>query len=167
MLARQKHSYYNGDDLVHRIVFFGEADSLPIGGSAAAGSSLADGDSHSSAASALRNLVSEGELSYDVVERDIETGQFTTRHVRKPGPTLLITTTTRAIRGQMGTRLWEMALKEDDEQLTAALSMRAEFELTRKRANPFDLKRYQQYLQERAPWDVIVPFARELATGMF
>ena len=70
---------YCDEDLRHRIVAFTEADSLPIsdGGS----KSLADGDSRSTAASALRNLASDGYLSYDIVERDPESGQFVTRHI--------------------------------------------------------------------------------------
>jgi hypothetical protein len=78
---------YSSEDLQHRIVVFTEADSLPIG-EVGNGKSLADGDSRSTAASALRNLASDGYLSYDIVERDPETGQYGTRHIKKEGPTL-------------------------------------------------------------------------------
>jgi hypothetical protein len=145
---------------------FTEADSLPIG-EAGNGKSLADGDSRSTAASALRNLASDGYLSYDIVERDPETGHFVTRHIEKPGPTLLVTTTTRAISGQMGTRLWEVPMKESDEQVRAALDTCATTELTRERQVPSKLVQYQDYLQSKAPWDAIVRFAKELVEGLF
>jgi hypothetical protein len=150
--------------LVHRIVVFVEADSLPVGEDGT-GRSLADGDSRSTAASALRNLASDGYLSYDIVEKG-EDGKFVTRHIRKDGPTLLVTTTTRAIGGQMGTRLWEIPVKESDEQIRAALDKRASTELTREHRIPAELIEYQAYLQSKAPWDVIVPFAQELVDGL-
>ena len=56
---------YCDEDLQHRIVVFIEADSLPISENGQ-GKSLADGDSRSTAASALRNLASDGYLSYDI-----------------------------------------------------------------------------------------------------
>jgi hypothetical protein len=157
---------YTDEDLQHRVVMFTEADSLPIS-EAGNGKSLADGDSRSTAASALRNLASNGYLSYDIVERDPETGHFVTRHIEKPGPTLLITTTTRAISGQMGTRLWEVPMKESDEQVRAALDTCATTELTRERQVPSKLVQYQSYLQSRAPWDAIVRFAKELVEELF
>lgn len=154
---------YSDEDLRHRIVVFTEADSLPI--SDGGGKSLADGDSRATAASALRNLCSDGFLSFDVVERG-EDGKFVTRHIRKDGPTLLMTTTTKAIGGQMGTRLWEIPIIETDKQINAALGARVELELTRQRVIPGDLVSYQDYLQSKAPWDVIVPFAGELSAGL-
>jgi phage/plasmid primase-like uncharacterized protein len=155
---------YTNEDLVHRIVVFTEADSLPVGEDGT-GRSLADGDSRSTAASALRNLASDGHLSFDIVEKG-EDGKFVTRHIRKDGPTLLITTTTRAIGGQMGTRLWEIPIKESDEQICAALNKRASTELTREHRIPTALIEYQAYLQSKAPWDVIVPFAQGLVDGL-
>jgi hypothetical protein len=155
---------YCDEDLRHRIVAFTEVDSLPI--SEGSGKPLADGDSRSTAASALRNLASDGYLSYDIVERDPESGQFVTRHIKKEGPTLLITTTTKAIKGQMGTRLWEVPMLESDIQLRAALDKRASFELTRQRSIPEKLIHHQSYLQSKAPWDAIVPFVGELVEGI-
>jgi hypothetical protein len=156
---------YSNEDLQHRIVVFTEADSLPIG-EAGNGRSLADGDSRSTAASALRNLASDGYLSYDIVERDPETGQFVTRHIEKEGPTLLVTTTTRAIEGQMGTRLWAVHMLETDEQIEKALEKGVSRELTRERSTPEDLIQYQRYIQSIAPWTVIVPFAGKLMKGL-
>jgi hypothetical protein len=53
---------YCDESLRYRIVVFTEADSLPIG--EGGGKSFSDGDSRSTAASALRNLASDGYLSY-------------------------------------------------------------------------------------------------------
>lgn len=113
----------------------------------------------------MRSLLSGGHLAYDVVERG-DDGKFATRHIRKCGPTLLLTTTTRALTGQMGTRLWEISAKESDEQIRAALGTRMDTELTRQVVNYGSLVAYQAYLQSKAPWDVIVPFARELGAGL-
>ncbi len=148
---------YSEEDLQHRIVVFADADSLPISEGA---SGLADGDSRSTAASALRSLASDGHLSFDVVERG-DDGKFVTRHIHKDGPTLLLTTTTKAISGQMGTRLWEVPVKESDAQITAALRAGVKRDATE--APAYDaLVSYQAYLQSRAPWKVVVPFHKAL-----
>jgi hypothetical protein len=155
---------YHGGDLKHRVVFFTEVDSLPL--SEGSGQGLGDGDSRSTAASAIRSLLSEGELSFFVVERDPETGNFVTKQIHKPGPTVLLTTTTKAIKGQLGTRLWEMALAESDEQITKALKVQAARELYRESYTPVQLIEYQGHLQDLAPWDVIIPYADELVDSL-
>jgi hypothetical protein len=58
-------------------------------------------------------------------------------------------------------------MKESDDQVRAALNTRATLELTRKRVIPSSLIQYQEFLQSKAPWDAIVPFARELVEGLF
>ena len=72
---------YDGADLRHKLLVFGEADSLPAG-------------EDNPAASAIRNLLQDGNLHYDVVERDPTTGQQGVRHIEKHGPTVLLTTST-------------------------------------------------------------------------
>jgi hypothetical protein len=55
---------------------------------------------------------------------------------------------------------------ESDKQLRDALDKRVSYELTRCRSIPETLIQYQSYLQSKAPWDAIVPFARELVEGI-
>jgi len=92
---------YNDADLQHRIVFFSEADSMPTSEGCRA---MLDGDSRATASSALRSLASDGYLSFQVPEKG-EDGKFVTREIKRDGPTLLITTTVKALEGQMGTRV--------------------------------------------------------------
>jgi hypothetical protein len=66
----------------------------------------------------------------------------------------------------MGTRLWQVPILESDKQLRAALDKRVSYELTRYRSIPEILIEYQRYLQSKASWDAIVPFARELVDGL-
>ena len=74
---------YTDEDYQHRVVIFGEADSIPDEGAAA---------------SAVRNLAAKNYLAYDVVEKDPRTGKHQTRHIVKPGPTGLVTTSTKSLR---------------------------------------------------------------------
>jgi hypothetical protein len=64
---------YDNTPLQHRVLVFGEADSLPAG-------------EDNPAASAVRNLAQDNHLHYAVTVRDPETGDFTVRHIEKPGP---------------------------------------------------------------------------------
>jgi hypothetical protein len=143
---------YDARDLRHKVVIFGEADSLPSG-------------EDNPAASAIRNLLQDGDMVYDVVEQGKD-GKFATRHIHRPGPTVLITTSTRAFgpSSQLGTRLFEMEVPEDADKVRASLLVQAAL----LNAPPDEddngtLVAFQAYLQSLAPWDVDVPFARDLA----
>jgi energy-coupling factor transporter ATP-binding protein EcfA2 len=144
---------YNDADLQHRLLVFGEADSLP-------------GGEDNPAASAIRNLLQDHSLHYEVTIRDPDTGDFTVRKVEKPGPTVLITTSTRSLGAQLMTRLFSLETGDSKEQIGAALETQAALET--KGAQPLDgaLVAFQHYLQLRAPLNVIVPFAGELARAM-
>ncbi len=144
---------YNDADLQHRVLVFGEADSLPAG-------------EDNPAASAIRNLLQDHSLHYEVTIRDPDTGDFTVRKVEKPGPTVLITTSTRSLGSQLMTRLFRLEIGDSKEQIGAALETQAALEL--EGAQPLDgaLVAFQGYLQLRAPLNVIVPFAGELARAM-
>jgi hypothetical protein len=79
-------------------VIFGEADSLPAG-------------EDNPAASAIRNLLQDHELHYDVTVKDPKTGDYVVKKVRKPGPTVLLTTSTRHLGYQLDTRVFPWAWK--------------------------------------------------------
>ena len=144
---------YDDADLAHRVLIFGEADSLPAG-------------EDSAPASAIRNLLQDHSLHYQVTIRDKETGDYTVRKIDKPGPTVLITTSTRSLGDQLSTRLFTLEIGDSKEQIGAALETQARIET--EGSQPLDgaLVAFQHYLQLKAPFKVIVPFARELARAM-
>jgi len=142
---------YDDASLEHRVIIFGEADSLPAG-------------EDNPAASAVRNLCQDHHLHYKVTVRDAETGDYAVKDVCKPGPTTLITTATRRLGPQLDTRLFILEVPDGQEQLGSALRAQAVLELQGGTPTPDPaLVAYQLYLQRRAPWDVVVPFADQLA----
>ncbi len=144
---------YNDAELQHRLLVYSEADSLASG-------------EDNPAASAIRNLLQDHHLHYEVTVRDPDTGDFTVRKVEKPGPTVLITTSTRPLGAQLMTRLFSLEVGDSKEQIGAALETQAALEI--EGAHPLDgaLVAFQGYLQLKAPLNVIVPFAGELARAM-
>jgi hypothetical protein len=144
---------YDDVDLQHRLLVFGEADSLPAG-------------EDNPAASAVRNLLQDHRIHYEVTVRDPVTGDYTVRKVTKSGPTVLITTSTRSLGTQLMTRLFTLEIGDSKEQISAALEIQAALET--KGSQPLDgaLVAFQHYLQLKAPLKVVVPFAGELAKAM-
>ncbi len=144
---------YSDTDLQHRLLVFGEADSLPAGeGNPAAG--------------AIRNLLQDHCLHYEVTIRDANTGDYTVRKVVKPGPTVLITTSTRSLGTQLMTRLFRLEIGDSKEQIGTALETQATLEIEGLKPLDGALVDFQHYLQLKAPFKVIVPFARELVRAM-
>ncbi|GFP18678.1 putative DNA primase/helicase [Candidatus Hakubella thermalkaliphila] len=144
---------YDDVALRHRVLVFGEADSLPAG-------------EDNPAASAVRNLLQDHHLHYDVTVRDPETGNFTVHKVRKEGPTVLITTATRRLGAQLDSRLFSLEVPDDQSQIRSALQGQAMLELHGTEESSEALPAYQALLQVSAPWDVVVPFAEELAEAI-
>ena len=145
---------YDDADLEHRVVVFGEADSLPAG-------------EDNPAASAVRNVMTDHYLHYATTVRDPDTGDFTVREVEKPGPTTLITTAVKRLGPQLDSRLFILEVPDDQKQIAAALHMQAALEAHGGPQDPpATLLAFQAYLQSRAPWEVVVPFADELATHL-
>lgn len=144
---------YDDTNLQHRLLVFGEADSLPAG-------------EDNPAASAIRNLLQDHSLHYEVTIRDADTGDYTVRKIVKPGPTVLITTSTRSLGAQLMTRFFTLEIGDSKEQIGAALETQAALET--EGSQPLDgaLVAFQYYLQLKAPFKVIVPFAGELARAM-
>ncbi|MFC1902348.1 hypothetical protein ACFLX3_05445 [Chloroflexota bacterium] len=144
---------YDDIDLQHRLLIFGEADSLPAG-------------EDNPAASAIRNLLQDHCLHYEVTIRDADTGDYTVRKVVKQGPTVLITTSTRSLGAQLMTRLFTLEIGDSKEQIEAALETQAALETEGLKPLDGALVAFQHYLQLKAPLKVIVPFAGELAKAM-
>jgi len=144
---------YDEAPLEHRALVFGEADSLPAG-------------EDNPAASAVRNLLQDHHLHYEVTIRDRETGNYQTKRVHKPGPTVLITTSTRSLGDQLMTRFFSLEIGDSKEQISAALVTQAALEMEGIRCPDAGLVAFQSYLQLKAPVKVTVPYARELGMAM-
>jgi hypothetical protein len=141
---------YTDEDYQRRVVVFGEADSIPDDGAAA---------------SAVRNLAAKNYLAYDVVEKDPRTGQHQTRHIVKPGPTGLVTTSTKSLAHQLDTRVFEVAIP-DDAKLTREIIKSQARRAEGRAPKPPDLAPYhalQRYLSSQADQRIIVPYADALA----
>lgn len=142
---------YDDASLEYRVLIFGEADSLPAG-------------EDNPAASAIRNLLQDHHLHYDVTVADPASGERTVRHIRKMGPTTLVTTAVRRLGPQLDTRFFVLEVPDDQEQIASALRAQAKLELQGGAPRPDPaLIAYQLCLQLLAPWDVVVPFADQLA----
>ena len=140
---------YVEEEFQHRVVVFAEADSIPDEGPAA---------------SAIRSLASDNVLAYDVPEQDPKTKRFVTRRIEKPGPTGLITTSTRSLQHQLGTRVLEVHLKDDPEQTRAVMGIQASLATGELSPAPTaeDLIQLQRWLETAGDKRVIVPFAPPL-----
>ena len=148
--ASERALIYCDDAFQHRTVIFAEADSIPEEGPAA---------------SAVRNLATDNVMEYDVTIRNELTGDFTTRRIRKEGPTGLITTSITSMGEQLGTRLLEVTIPDEEAQTRAVMRAQARHAMPPTTAAP-DLSPFiamQQYLALRGVRQVAVPFADVLA----
>jgi len=144
---------YDDAELQHRALIFTEADSLPAG-------------EDNPAASATRNLLQDHHLHYAVTVRDLVTGNYTVREIDKPGPTVLITTSTKPLGTQLMTRLFALEISDDKTQIGARLRTQAALETDIVAPPDRGLVEFQRYLQLKAPIKVVVPFAKPLGEAM-
>ena len=141
---------YADESFEHRVVLVAEADSIPEDGPAA---------------SAIRALAADNEMAYDVVEKDAG-GRFGTRHIVKPGPTGLLTTSTKSLPPQMSTRVLEISLSDDPNQTRAVLHAHASTVQPGTTRPTVDLEPFhaaQRWLAAAGEHRVSVPFATRLA----
>lgn len=128
-----------------------EADSIP-----------ADGP----AASAVRALVEDARLVYEVVEKNPESGEFETRQIIKEGPTGLITTGVRSLESQMATRVLEVTHPDDAEQTRKILKSEAAIaEGQQEEPDAAEIQKfidYQEWLDMAGEKRVVLPFAGAL-----
>jgi hypothetical protein len=144
---------YDDAPLENKVLVFTEADSLPAG-------------EDNPAASAIRNLLQDHFLHYEVTVRHPITGDYIVRKIAKPGPTVLITTSTRSLGAQLMTRLFTLEIADSKEQITAALVTQATLETEGLKSVDSGLIAFQLYLQLKAPFKVVVPYAKELGVAM-
>ncbi|HZA23666.1 MAG TPA: hypothetical protein VFA32_13880, partial [Dehalococcoidia bacterium] len=139
---------YNEEQFEHRVVVVTESDSLPEDGPAA---------------SAVRSLMSDREMSYEVVEKG-QDGSFHVRKIVKAGPTGLITTSTRPLGDQASTRTLTVSIPDSAEQTRLVLHSQAD-RANQALATP-DLSQWvalQRWLELAGERRVVIPFAHALA----
>lgn len=144
---------YTDEDFRNRIVVFKEADSIP---------------SDAPAASAVRALAEDNELRYEVTTSDQRTGKFKTEVIRKQGPTGLITTSTRALRHQLSTRVLRVPMAADVNTTQEVIESKGRCAAGNAVSRP-DLAPFlalQEWLSIVGEHRVIVPFGEELARLM-
>lgn len=140
---------YTPEDLRSRTVLFKEADSLPDSGPAA---------------SAIHSLAEGHALEYAVTVLNRQTGQFETRTITRPGPTGLLTTSTRPLRPQLSTRLLPVPVPDDAALTRAVLHTKAQHAAgATPRPDVAPFVALQQWLAEGGERRVIIPFAAQLA----
>ena len=139
---------YNEEQFAHRTVILTEADNLPEDGPAA---------------SAMRSLMSDHEMTYEVVEKGSD-GAFAARRITKLGPTGLITTSVKPLGDQASTRMLSVTLSDSEDQTRRILHAQAD------RGNfalpPPDTERWvalQYWLEMAGERRVVIPFAHALA----
>jgi hypothetical protein len=141
---------YCNENFQHRVIVVAEADSIPEDGPAA---------------TAIRSLAADNSMAYDVVEKHPKTGRFETRHIEKPGPTGLITTSTKSLGEQLGTRVLEVPVRDDEEQTRAVMKAHART-VGPSKASPPDLAPFlalQRWLALQGAQRIIIPFAETLS----
>ncbi len=142
---------YTEESFEHKMVIFSEADSLPEEGPGAA---------------ALRAIISDNKMCYEYVAKSKKKGDelFTTKRIEKQGPTGCITTSTKSLPKQVGTRMLVMTVDDSPEQTRAILRAIADEEnAIFTTPDMTDFIAYQQYLEGYGNRIVIIPIAHELA----
>lgn len=144
---------YDKEDLKHKVVIFSEADSLPAG-------------EDNPAASAVRNLLQDGNLHYAVAIKNPGTGEYVVKEIAKAGPTTMITTSTKRLGDQLESRMFLLDIPDDDGQIKSALLAQAGLELYQPADIDDALIAFQSYLQLSSPWHVFVPCAEAIAKAI-
>jgi primase/DNA polymerase family protein len=143
---------YTDENFEHRTIVLGEGDSIPEDGPAA---------------SAVRSIVTDGHMSYEVVEKNPATGKMEVRRIIKQGPTNLITTGVKSLGIQMGTRTLTQNLPDDANQTRAVLQAEGRMAAGETPASLSESERdefwsFQRWLRCETK-GCVVPFAKVLA----
>ena len=101
---------HSKESFQHRMLVLGEADSIP---------------EHGSAAAAIRSIVSDREMVVEHTRHDPVTGQLGTHTIHKPGPTGLMTSTTRPLPTQLSTRTLSIPIAQTPAMTRAILLAQA------------------------------------------
>ena len=112
----------------------------------------------------IRSLLSEGGVSYCVVEKDEKTGQLTTIEKKVQGPTSFITTTVmESLEAQFEDRLFTIHPDESVDQTKRIIMM-----IMAKKAGKFQgldrktIDSWKRFHESLKPVDVLIPFAEDI-----
>jgi hypothetical protein len=139
---------YGDESYEHRIVVVSEADSIPEDGPAA---------------SAIRALAADNEMTYDTVEKS-RSGGFVVRRITKPGPTGLITTSTRPLPHQFDTRTLTVTVADTPGQTRDVMRAHAaSVNGVVARRDVSEFTALQRWLELEGRREVFIPYADALA----
>jgi hypothetical protein len=126
---------------------------------------IAEANGSEASSYAIRTLLSENRLSYEVVERDERTGKSGTRQIEKEGPTGFLTTTTLPrLHPENETRLITLAVDESEKQTRSIMkSIAAKYKNGRHEIDFAPWINGQRILQ---PVDVEIPYAEFLTDNL-
>ena len=142
---------YTAEPLSYRLLYVEELDSFR---------------EHGAAASIVRAVMENGEVIYEHVVTDEKTGQRRTERIRRPGPTVILTTSTEAPGPQFASRAVLVEIpttKQHLDEAVAAIARRAEGQAFQPLAAAVEL---QTLLSNLAGTEVLVPFATTLAARL-
>ncbi|MBY0279124.1 hypothetical protein K2Z84_27640 [Candidatus Binatia bacterium] len=147
----EKALVYTSADFKQKIIFLAEADSLTEDGAGA---------------SAVRSILTDNRMVYEVTVRNEQTGDFTTQRIEKEGPTGMITTSTESLRTQLATRHLEDSVVDTPKQTQAIMDKQAERAagLTGPPPDLTPFRAQQQWLTVFGAKGVVVPFAPALSS---
>ena len=122
---------------------------------------IAEANGSEAASYTIRTLLSENRLTYEVVERDEQTGKSGTRQIEKEGPTGFLTTTTLPkLHPENETRLITLAIDESEKQTRSIMeSIAAKYKNGRHEIDFAPWINAQRILQ---PLDVLIQYAEFL-----
>ena len=144
---------YDTESLVHKVIYAKEIDVLRLGRT-----DNEKDDGTDIVASAMRELLTNGQCVYQYVQD----GEVTS--ITREGPSSLLCTGLIPLSEQLSTRAWTIGVLDDMETVREALRITGKIE-----AGHFHPKvdqsfvQLQRWLQQGAPWKVVVPFAGDLA----
>ncbi len=144
---------YTDENFQNRHVVMSEQDSLPTKGPAG---------------SAVRAIIQDAVMRWEVVEDDPTSNQFVTRLIEKPGPTGLITTGVVPLEAQLATRMLNVSIPDSPGLTRKIILAQAEEAANEaKTSRPVEaFHAFQRYLHQAGEKRVIVPFARVLAESV-
>ena len=139
---------FSPESFEHRTVIVAEADSPAEEGPAA---------------SAMRAIISDAEMTSEI-SKQAANGDWGTQRIAKPGPTGLITTSTRPLPTQFSTRTLTIFVVDTPDQIRRVLHAHAASRNSTRA--PFDFTHWvalQEWLELAGLRDVTIPYAHELA----
>jgi uncharacterized protein YjiS (DUF1127 family) len=135
---------YADEEFEHRTLIVAEVDSIP--------------QDDGAAASAIRSLAEDNEMTYDVVL------EGATVRITKPGPTGLMTTSTKQIGEQLSTRMLTVAINDTPAQTREVVKAHAaRANGARPEADVSAFWAMQRWLALAGYHEIVVPFADKLA----